>query len=125
MSLPLLLILSLFFYHNQNTSVQYKIIETRTEGLASYYADKFHGRTTANGESFNNYDLTAAHKSIPFNTYVNVVNRDNGRNVIVRINDRGPYAKDRIIDLSKAAALHLDAFFKGIIPVKIIPKSNK
>ena len=66
-------------------------------GEASYYGPGFHGKTTANGERFNMHALTAAHKTLPFNTRVRVVNLDNGKSVIVRINDRGPYKKGRII----------------------------
>jgi rare lipoprotein A len=74
------------------------------EGEASYYAHDFHGRKTANGEKFDMNALTAAHLRLPFNTRVRVVNTENGQSVVVRINDRGPYKRDRIIDLSLAAA---------------------
>lgn len=74
------------------------------EGIASYYGTKFHGKTTANGEIFDMTDLTAAHKHLKFGTRVRVTNPANGKSVIVRINDRGPFVGDRIIDLSKAAA---------------------
>jgi rare lipoprotein A len=72
-------------------------------GKASYYADKYQGRQTANGERFNQNAKTAAHKSLAFGTWVKVTNISNGKSVIVRINDRGPFIKDRIIDLSKSA----------------------
>ncbi len=74
------------------------------EGVASYYADQFHGRRTANGETFDMHAMTAAHRSLPFNTRVRVTNLDNGRSVVVRINDRGPFVEGRIIDLSYGAA---------------------
>ncbi|MFH0920980.1 MAG: septal ring lytic transglycosylase RlpA family protein [Fibrobacterota bacterium] len=74
------------------------------EGEASYYAHQFHGRKTSNGETFDMNALTAAHRTLPFNTRVRVKNMDNGQSVVVRINDRGPFARDRIIDLSLAAA---------------------
>lgn len=74
-----------------------------SEGIASWYGPGFHGRKTANGERFDSYDLTAAHKTLPFNTLVRVTNLENGKSTIVRINDRGPYAGGRIIDLSYAA----------------------
>ena len=77
---------------------------TREEGLASYYADEFNGRKTSNGEIFDMNRLTAAHKSLPFNTVVKVTNLENGMSVIVRVNDRGPFVDDRIIDLSLAGA---------------------
>ncbi|MCE1165777.1 MAG: septal ring lytic transglycosylase RlpA family protein [Bacteroidetes bacterium] len=73
------------------------------EGTASWYGPGFHGRKTANGERFNTNDYTAAHKSLPFNTLLRVTNLENGRYTIVRVNDRGPYARGRIIDLSYAA----------------------
>ena len=74
------------------------------KGMASWYGPGFHGRTTANGEKFDMYELTAAHKTLPFGTRVMVFNPRTGKSVVVRINDRGPYAKGRVIDLSKAAA---------------------
>jgi rare lipoprotein A len=73
-------------------------------GVASWYGPGFHGRTTANGEKFDMHELTAAHKTLPFGTRVLVHNPRTGKQVVVRINDRGPYARDRVIDLSKAAA---------------------
>ena len=73
-------------------------------GAASWYGPGFHGKKTANGERFNTHDLTAAHKTLPFGTKVRVTNEQTGQSVVVRINDRGPYAHGRVIDLSKAAA---------------------
>ena len=89
------------------------------DGKASYYSKSFQGRKTANGESFNNYDYTAAHRSFPFNTYLNVVNKENGYNVIVRVNDRGPYSKNRVIDISEAAARRIGGYKHGLVHVKI------
>ncbi len=86
---------------------------------ASYYADKFHGRKTSNGEIFNMYQLTAAHKTLPFNTVLKVTNLSNGKSVQVRINDRGPFVKGREIDLSKAAAVKLDMIKSGTAKVKL------
>jgi rare lipoprotein A len=74
------------------------------DGIASYYAEEFHGRKTSNGETYDMNDLTAAHQTLPFGTIVKVTNKSTGRSVIVRINDRGPFLKDRIIDLSRGAA---------------------
>lgn len=91
----------------------------KSEAVASYYADKFHGRTTSNGEIFNMYALTAAHKTLPFNTKVVVTNLSNGKNVTVRINDRGPFIQGREIDLSKAAAEKLDMIKSGTAKVKL------
>jgi len=76
-------------------------------GIASWYGTKFHGRLTSNGENYNMYAMTAAHKTLPLPTYVEVTNLDNGRHVIVRVNDRGPFHEGRIIDLSYAAAIKL------------------
>ena len=73
-------------------------------GAASWYGPGFHGKRTANGETFNTHALTAAHKTLPFGTEVRVTNERTGKSVVVRINDRGPYAHGRVIDLSKAAA---------------------
>ena len=74
------------------------------QGAASWYGPGFHGRKTASGERFNSGSLTAAHRTLPFGTRVRVVNKKNGRSVVVRINDRGPYARGRVIDLSHASA---------------------
>jgi len=95
-------------------------------GDASYYGkgDKYNGRKTANGEVFDTYDYTAAHKTIPFNTTVWVTNLDNGKTTKVRVNDRGPYAKNRIIDLSYAAAKEIDMVRSGTARVKIRYKKH-
>lgn len=89
------------------------------EGIASYYANDFHGRKTANGEIYNMYDMTAAHKSFPFNTIVRVHNLSNTKNVIVRINDRGPFVVGRIIDLSLGAAQMIDMVQSGTTQVRL------
>ena len=73
-------------------------------GTASWYGPGFHGRKTASGERFNSYDMTAAHRSLPFGTRLKVTNETNGRSVVVRVNDRGPFAHRRIIDLAKGPA---------------------
>ena len=84
-----------------------KVLEL--EGLASYYAEPYHGRRTANGEVFDTYQaMTAAHRTLPFNTVVRVENKSNGKEVEVRINDRGPFINGRIIDLSLRAARAID-----------------
>jgi rare lipoprotein A len=88
-------------------------------GIASWYGKKFHNRRTANTEIYNMYRLTAAHKSLPFNTLVEVLNLSNNRSVIVRINDRGPFVKNRIIDLSLKAAQKIDMAETGTAEVKI------
>lgn len=88
-------------------------------GMASWYGPDFHGKRTANGEVYNMYDYTAAHKTLPFGTYVRVKNLDNGRSVVVRINDRGPFVRDRIIDLSYAAARAIGMVGPGTARVRL------
>ncbi len=90
-----------------------------TEGRASFYADQFHGRKTASGETFNREKLTAAHPFLPFGTWVRVTNLRNGKDVIVRINDRGPFVKGRIIDLSRGAAKEIGLTQAGTARVKL------
>ena len=93
-------------------------------GVASWYGPGFHGRLTANGERFDMNELTAAHKTLPFGTRVLVHNPRTGKEVVVRINDRGPYAKDRVIDLSKAAANALGFKSRGhdaVVPREVLP----
>ncbi|GAB2997674.1 hypothetical protein GCM10027284_14450 [Cyclobacterium sediminis] len=89
------------------------------EGIASYYGTRFHNRRTANGEIYNMWEFTAAHKHLPFGTLVKVTNQKNGLQAIVRINDRLPKNSKRIIDLSKGVAEHLDMVNDGIVPVKL------
>lgn len=89
------------------------------DGMASFYAEKFHNRTTANGETYNMNAYTAAHRTLPFNTVVEVKNELNGKIVTVRINDRGPYLRNRVIDLSRQAAKVLDMVHTGIVPVTL------
>lgn len=86
---------------------------------ASYYADKFHGRKTASGEIFNMYDMTCAHKTLPFGTILRVTNLKNNKSVDVRVNDRGPFVKGREIDVSKSAAQKLGMVGSGTARVKI------
>ncbi len=87
--------------------------------MASWYGPGFHGRTTASGETFNQYALTAAHPTLPFGTVVEVERLDGEGSVRVRINDRGPYARGRIIDLSRAAAAAIDMIGPGVLPVRL------
>jgi rare lipoprotein A len=89
------------------------------EGTASWYGNKFHGHKTSNGEIYDMYNFSAAHKSLPLPTYLKVTNLDNQRSVIVRVNDRGPFHGDRLIDLSYAAAARLDYHKKGLARVRI------
>ena len=88
-------------------------------GGASYYAKKFHGRKTASGETFNMHAMTAAHRKLAFGTNVRVTNLSNGMSVVVRINDRGPFIKGRIIDLSYGAAKKIGLVQSGIAKVKL------
>ena len=88
-------------------------------GLASYYAHKFHGRPTASGEIFDMNGMTAAHRTIALGTIVRVTHIGNGRSVVVKVNDRGPFVEDRILDLSLGAAKKLDMIGEGVAHVKI------
>ena len=89
-------------------------------GLASWYGNPFHGRKTSNGETYNMHKMTAAHKTLPMNTRLLVKNLENGKETVVRVNDRGPFVRGRIIDLSNAAARRLGVVTKGTAKVKII-----
>jgi rare lipoprotein A len=89
------------------------------DGTASYYGPGFHGRRTANGERFDMNGLTAAHRSLPFGTRVKVTNVKNGRSVVVRVNDRGPFLRNRIIDLSRGAAAKLGMVDDGLARVRL------
>jgi rare lipoprotein A len=94
-------------------------VTTAAEGMASYYGKGFHGRRTASGQRFNQHALTAAHRSLRFGTRVRVTNLRNRKSVVVTINDRGPYAKGRIVDLSRAAAQHLGMIKSGVARVRL------
>lgn len=89
------------------------------DGVASWYGPNFHGKPTATGETYDMDGMTAAHRTLPFDTVVRVENKENGKTVDVRINDRGPFAKDRIIDLSRAAAKSIDMIDKGTAEVEL------
>lgn len=89
-------------------------------GIASWYGPNFHGKRTANGERYDMNDYTAAHKTLPFNTMVRVDNVENGKSVVVRINDRGPYIANRIIDLSRRAAQQIDMIGSGTASVRLM-----
>jgi len=89
------------------------------QGIASWYGPGFHGRRTANGEVYNQFAMTAAHQTLPADTRVRVTNLTNGRTVVVRINDRGPFVDDRIIDLSYAAAREIEMIGPGTAPVRL------
>jgi rare lipoprotein A len=91
----------------------------KQKGVASYYADRFHGRKTASGRRYNKQALTAAHKTLPLGTKVRVTNLKNGESVDVEINDRGPFVKGRVIDLSKEAARELRMVGSGVAQVRL------
>ena len=91
----------------------------RENGRASWYGKKFHGRRTANGETYDMFKMTAAHKTLPLPTYARVINKSNGKSVVVRINDRGPFHPGRIVDLSYAAAARLDLLHVGSAEVEL------
>ena len=94
-------------------------VKSEFEGIASWYGPGFQGKQTANGEVFDTHALTAAHRTLPFNSVVEVSNLDNGKRVTVRINDRGPFIKGRVIDLSKAGAQAIDMIGPGTARVKL------
>jgi len=104
-------------YHVMKNSKGY-----RERGVASWYGNKFHGRRTSSGEAYDMYAMTAAHKSLPLPTYVQVTNLNNGRQVVVKVNDRGPFVKNRLIDLSYTAAkkLGISATGTGLVEVRAI-----
>ncbi len=98
---------------------EYQKLGYTQNGKASYYGAKFHGKATASGERYNMYDATAAHKKILFNSLVEVINKQNGKTAIVRINDRGPFKPGRIIDLSYKTAKELDMIRDGVVDIEI------
>ena len=89
------------------------------EGVASWYGSDFHGKTTANGERYDMYAMTAAHKILPFNTQVKVTNLANGKSIVVRVNDRGPFVADRIIDLTHTGATRIGMIGPGTAKVRV------
>ena len=102
-------------YYTLNSSDGY-----RERGIASWYGTKFHGRRTSSGEPYDMYAMTAAHKTLPLPTYVRVTNLDNGRSVVLRVNDRGPFHANRVIDLSYTAASKLGILSKGTGSVEVL-----
>jgi rare lipoprotein A len=102
-------------YHILASSDGYK-----EKGLASWYGNPFHGRKTASGEVYNMHEISAAHKTLPLHTWVEVRNLKNNKKIILRINDRGPFVDGRIIDLSQAAAKKLGVYMPGTAPVLVI-----
>jgi len=107
--------------------VEYRVLASsrgyRARGIASWYGRKFHGRNTANGEVFDAYAASAAHRSLPLPSYVRVTNLNNYRSIVVKVNDRGPFHADRLIDLSYGAAVSLGFSEQGTAPVEVIALS--
>ena len=116
---PLLVLLSALVFAPPARAADKDPVVYREEGQASYYADKFDGKTTASGERFDQDKLTAAHPELPLGSEVTVKNPDTGKEVTVEVNDRGPYVGDRDIDLSKAAAKKLGITKEGVAEVEI------
>jgi rare lipoprotein A (peptidoglycan hydrolase) len=116
-------------YSHQKVGKRYKVMGNYytpkhepyydVEGIASWYGDKFHGKPTATGEIYNQYDLTVAHKTLPLNSLLYVTNLENGKSLMLRLNDRGPFIGNRIIDLSSAAAKALGTTEKGLAKVRV------
>ena len=97
-----------------------EITNSNIDGMASWYGPYFHGRQTANGEIFNQNELTAAHPTLPLGTFLKVTNRLNGKSIVVRVNDRGPYFDNRVLDLSKRAAIQINSDERGIVPIEAV-----
>ena len=132
MNKKIILLLSFTFIASCSANVQYtknrkdSVIQQKKyfsgqilKGRSSYYADKFHGKKTANGETFDMHKLTAAHRYLPFGTILNVINLANNKSVRVRVNDRGPFVGDRILDLSYGAAKKIGMISTGVADVKV------
>ena len=113
----LILLISLFIFSSEAPLAALELYKAGV--TASYYAEDFHGKRTSNGERFNMYDYTCAHKALPFNTILKVTNLANGKTCEVRVNDRGPFVGSREIDLSKAAAVKLGMIGSGTTKVKL------
>lgn len=113
----LTLLITLIF--TTNVMAKTKVNQHSTRGEASYYADFHHGKKTANGERFNMHALTAAHRTLPLGSKIKVTNLNNGKEVVVRVNDRGPYARGRVLDVSLGAAKKLDMIKTGTAKVSI------
>lgn len=106
--------LALFVMAGMSVSAQRVV-----DGQATYYGSRSHGRKTASGETFNKNEMVCAHRTLPFGTRVRVTNKKNGRSVVVRVIDRGPFGKGKVIDLSPAAARQLDMIKAGVVPVHL------
>ena len=114
--------LAIFVMAGMNVNAQRVV-----DGQATYYGSRSHGRKTASGETFNKNEMVCAHRTLPFGTRVRVTNKKNGRSVVVRVIDRGPFGKGKVIDLSPAAARQLDMIKAGVVPVhlEVVGKCRK
>lgn len=112
-------LLCLFYLCNTKIFSQSEIDSLENSENASFYHDRFQGQETSNGENYNKNDFTAAHRTLPFNTFLLVTNKVNNKSVVVRVNDRGPFKKSRVVDLSRSAAKKIDMVPFGVVPVKI------
>lgn len=110
---------STIFFNSQSLSKGSAISKYVEIGFASYYSDSFIGKRTASGNVYNQNEMTAAHPSLPFGSKIKVTNLENQKEIVVTVNDRGPFVSGRIVDLSKSAAKALDFIEKGVIKVKI------
>ena len=117
--LRLLFILFFFCFNTAGIFSQSEIDSVGNVENASFYHDRFQGQETSNGENYNKNDFTAAHRTFPFKTFLLVTNTINKKAVVVRVNDRGPFKKSRVIDLSRSAAIKIDMVPFGIVPVKM------
>lgn len=130
MKFTIILIVAFFYFITCSSTVKYAANRSSVKnttgykanvivGYASYYGKKFHGRKTANGEIFDMFGKTAAHKTLPFGTVLKVTNLENGKSVIVKVNDRGPFVAGRILDLSLGAAKEIGLLKSGVAKVNI------
>lgn len=118
MSFSFFYLTSLLYLCTNNTPEAH-LLGTEQRGKASFYAKKFEGRTTSCGEKFNHNEYTAAHRTLPFHTMVEITNLTNNKSIIVRINDRGPYNRSRLLDLTKTGASKLGFLSRGVANVKM------
>ena len=104
---------------NKEVETAVEAAKEKISGMVSWYADKFHGKKTSSGEVYNKTQLTAAHRTLPFGTKVKVTNVKNGKSVVVKINDRGPHSKARVLDLSKAAFTEIGSIDSGVLNIEM------
>lgn len=116
--IKIVLVAFFVFVNTLSIAAQKVEIGKKFKGSASYYHKKFNGRRTASGERLNNQDYTCAHRFFPFGTMLEIINPSNGKWVVVRVNDRGPFSKNRVIDLSYSAAKQLGMIQKGVVKIE-------